>query len=62
MRGPRHGNGRPHLQGRTNRDPLRLIVDRGVDEYGARVETYAYRRRCYQCGEADRAKAALVSG
>lgn len=40
MRGPNHYNGfgRPHLQGRPNRSPLRRIVERFENSYGVEME------------------------
>jgi hypothetical protein len=38
MRGPRHGNGRPHLIGRKNTNPLRKIVSTEFDQHDRRIE------------------------
>lgn len=38
MRGPRHGNGRPHLIGRKNTNPLQKIVSTEWDQYERRIE------------------------
>ena len=53
MRGPRHGNGRPHLIGRKNTNPLRAIVATEHDECGARIEVL-------ECGHKQRQRQDMI--